>query len=291
MMSTRVIVPSLCVALLSGCGTKYIAELDPQELASSSDDGGATTTSGADGPGQTVTSGVETTDATTGGPTVECEPDPMAVCGDPPQEVGVTLPPPPPISGPSIPDDNEYDCTVTELDGSEATRRIILDCGLEFPTDVSSSLPDETFAKLALDQAVHVEFIEEEAGNGSTMRLSIDDHPLYIVMSGTTLDPLPGVDAFEPFAVTAETDLCLAPCNDDPNVCYGQDRQRLDFAVDGDPVTEIWASDYDTVTVDGVDYLITVSLAYGAEVVNPDSWACEQPSYSWYSFSIADVSP
>ena len=105
-MSTRVIVPSLCVALLSACGTKYIADLDPQELASSSDDGDATTTSGAEGPGQTVTSGVETGGESTGGAEVECEPDPEAVCGDPPQAVGVTLPPPPPISGPSVPDDS-----------------------------------------------------------------------------------------------------------------------------------------------------------------------------------------
>ena len=290
---TRLPITCLSAALLCACGTKYIAELEQQEQASSEDG----STGGDDGPGQTVTSGAETTtsgaaSSDTGTP-VECEPDPNAVCGPDPKEVGAFLPPPAPVSSPvPLPVQTAYDCPITELDGSDpSNRRIILDCGLEFPTDVSCALPDETFAKLALDQTVHVEFTGEEDGNGNAMWLSIDDHPLVAMMNGTTVDPYPGVAVFDPFTVTVEDDLCLAPCTDDENQCYAQDRQRLHFWVDGEEVAAVWGTDETTVSVGGVDYLLTVGFAVGAEVVNPDSWACMNPSFSWYSFRIADVSP
>ncbi|HWB78399.1 MAG TPA: hypothetical protein VG755_25715 [Nannocystaceae bacterium] len=286
------IVPSLCVALLCGCGTKYIAELDPQELASSSDDGGATTTSGAEGPGQTVTSGVETTGGeSTGGAAVECEPDPMAVCGDPPMETVAAVPPAAPESGGGLPLVTEYDCTITELEYVQADfSTVMLDCGLENPTYAGTALDQVTFDKLAVDDAVHVAFAMAEDGNGSSFALSRDGQLVYMVMAGTTIDPIPGTDVFAPFEVTAQEDVCLAPC-DVGEYCYGQDRQILDFAVDGVEVASLWSSTNTTIDLDGVQYLIEVGIAYGAEVVNPDSFWCDMPGYGSYGFRIADVTP
>jgi hypothetical protein len=289
-MSKRMLVPSLAIVLLSACGTKYIADLDPQELASS-DDGGATTTSADEGPGQTVTSGVETGGESTTGAAVECEPDPEAVCGDPPMETVAAIPPASPISGGDLPLVTEYDCTITELEYMQADySRVMLDCGLETPTDAGTAIDQVTFDKLAVGDAVHVTFAIAEDGNGSSFALSRDDQLVYMVMLGTTIDPIPGTDVFAPFEVTAQEDLCLAPC-DVGEYCYGQDRQILDFAVDGDEVASLWASTNTTVDLDGVQYLIEVSLAYGAEVVNPESFWCDMPGYGAYGFRIADVTP
>lgn len=290
-MSTRLLLPSLCVALLSGCATKFIADLDEQELASSSDDGGATTTSGGEGPGQTVTSGVETGGDSTGGSDVECEPDPEAVCGDPPMQTVAAVPPPAPLSGGDLPLVTEYDCTITELEYVEADySRVMLDCGLETPTDASTALDQVTFDKLAVDDAVHATFAMATDGNGSSFALSRDGQLVYMVMLGTTIDPIPGTDVFAPFQVSAQEDVCLAPC-DVGEYCYGQDRQILDFAVDGDAVASVWASTNTTIDLDGVQYLIEVGSAYGVEVVNPDSFWCDMPGYASYAFRIADVTP
>lgn len=293
-MTIRHLSLPVCAALLCACGTKHIADLETQELASSEDDGGAEAED--DGPGQTVTSAGADDDggsSSEGGEAVECEPDPNAVCGPTPLETLVaSVVPAPPVSGGALPLSNGYDCTITELEWmGEGLTRIILDCGLEFPTDASTALPAATFAKLALDQDVHVQFSTEEAGNGNAFTLSNDDgDPLVIAMWGTTVDPIPGVDVFAPFAVSANEDECLAPCDVVDDRCYSPDRQSLTFSADGNDIATVWSQGDASVTVDGHDYLIE-AIAFGAEKVNPDSWWCSMPGYASYSFRIADVTP
>jgi hypothetical protein len=283
----------LFCATALGCGTKTIADLDEQELAS--EDGGSS--SDDDGPGQTVTSaGVETggdaeSSAGDTGEAIECEPDPDATCGPEPVETQAFLPPSPPISGP-IPEQTEYDCTVTELEYVPTGASVIrLDCALELPVDVSMALEEITFDKLAVDQAVHVAFSPANDGNGTTMTLSIDEHPLVIAMYGTSADPIPDTEVFTPFSVAAITDVCLAPCAVADDGCYSYARQQLGFSYDGEVVATVWSQGEDTVSLDGVDYRITVGGAQGAVKVNPDSLGCESPGYDGYNFRIADVTP
>lgn len=277
-------------SLLAGCGTKYIADLDPQELASS--DGGVSSSDDSD-PGQTVTSaGVETGGSSDeSGAAIECEPDPEATCGPPiDEELLVITAPPPPIGGLSNPDHSEYDCTVAELEFQPGVARIILDCGLENLVDVSTGIEQVTYDKLAIDQAVHVTFDTPFDGNGQSMILSVDDAPLVIVMWGNTIDPNPGTDVFAPFTVVAETDVCLASCDVEDGQCYSYERQQLSFSYDGEPLATLWSQSEETVTVAGTDYRIT-AMAQGAVNVNPESWCADLPGYDGYAFRIADVTP
>jgi hypothetical protein len=293
-MSTRPL--ALFALALCACATKYIAELQHQETASSSSsDGGdgsdASPTTTGDGPGQTVTSGAEES-TTTGAPPVECEPDPNAVCGPEPEVTVAAIPPPAPISGGDTPLVTEYDCTITDLEFVDETlSNITLDCGLEFPTGVSHPLPQATFDKLAVDGAVHVMFADAADGNSHAFALSLDGQVISIVMNGTTIDPNPGTAVFAPFTVTAEEDVCLAPCAVPDDMCFSYARQKLDFAVDGQQVASLWASSGTTIDLDGTTYLVEVGVAQGAVAVNPDSSWCDLGGYDAYAFRIADITP
>lgn len=287
--SLRTSVMTMLAAMLaSGCGTKIIDDVESNQMASS-DDGGSSS-AGAEGPGQTVTSAGADGSSSGGGEAAECEPDPEAMCGPANEALAVALPPPTPVSGPSLPDHTAYDCTITELgrvDGNFS--RIILDCGLEFPVDLSTGLPQPTHDKLAVDDAVHVEFFEEWTGNGSVMQLWRDDHLLAIVGVGQTVDPIPGTPAWGPFALEVEGDLCLAPCVEE-NTCWSWARERVHFVADGIDVA-VWGSTSTTVTLDSTDYSIAVLQAQQPVRVNLGAYDCQLQAYPGYGVVIADVTP
>lgn len=288
-MTTRT--TSTCALLVaitaSGCGTKFIDDVESEQLASSE---GGGSSGAADGPGQTVTSAAASDGSTGGGSGVDCEPDPTALCGPPLESQYVSLAPPSPMSGPG-PEQNEFDCTVTALDYSLQVAYLSLECGLEFPVTFDSLMPEATYQKFAVDQVLHIQYTQEYTGNGNSAVISIDAHPVFIVHHGTTVDPMPGVAALGPFAVAAHDDVCLAPCVDaGSDVCYSYARQQLTFTA-GDVEATVWDAGQATVTLDGSDYRIAVAVANGVVAVNPDASSCELPGYPYYSFHIADVSP
>lgn len=290
-MQTPTLALFVTAGLLAGCGTKFIAELEPEQLASS--EGGSGSSSGSDDdPGQTVTSaGVETSGTSEGGTAIECEPDAEATCGPAPREDLVAfLPPPAPIGTGTLPEQTSYDCTVTELDFQPGASRVILDCGLELPVDASVAIAEVTFDKLAIDQAVHVAWTTSTDGNTQSFALSVDGQTLVLMSSGTAIDLILGTDVFAPFGVTAVADVCLAPCEVWEDRCYGYAREQLAFTLDGDPLATVWSQDELDVSVDGVDWRIT-AMAQDAVVVNPTSTWCDLPGYDNYAFRIADVTP
>lgn len=275
--------------VLSACGTQFIGDVEGEPLMGS--EGGTST---GDEPGQSATSAPATTDDPSEGDTGAaplCEADPNAMCGPAPLVLAGFVVPASPVSDPNVPARYDFDCTLTELEwlaGDNAT--IMADCGNEFPTYLSTGLPEATFAKLSVGQSVHATFTVAWDGNGSAMAIYDDaDALVFLVYYGTDLDPMPGEAPFAPFSVTAEEELCLAPCVTDDR-CYSWDRQRLDF-VAGAATAEIWQSDEATMTADGTEYLVTVTIAQGVEEVAPESTWCEIPAYAGYGFRIADVSP
>lgn len=278
----------LALTMASACGTKIIDDVESNQMASS-DDGGSSS-AGAEGPGQTVTSAGGDGSSSDGGAAAECEPDPEVVCGPAFEDVAVALPPPPPVSGPSLPDDSAYDCTIVELERVDGNySHIILDCGLEFPVDISTGLPQPTHDKLAVDDAVHVAFFEEWTGNGDVMQLWRDDHLLAIVGVGQTVDPIPGTPAWGPFSLTVEGDLCLAPCVES-NSCWSWARERVRFVADGVDVA-VWGGTSTQVTLGDSDYVITVLHAQQPVRVNLGAPDCSLQAYEGYSVLIADVTP
>lgn len=217
-----------------------------------------------------------------------CEDDPNATCGPEPLELAVFVVPPIPMSDSQFPATYEFYCTITELAwvGADNTT-IMADCGTGLPAYLGTGLPEATFAKLSIGQQVRATFTASADGNGSAMALhDTSDALLFLVFHGTSVDPYPGENPFAPFAVSAEEDLCLAPCPIDA-ACYSWDRQRLDFEAEG-VAAQIWQADEATMTVAGTDYLVTVTHAQGVETITPE--ACGATAYPFYAFRIADVS-
>jgi hypothetical protein len=273
---------------LAGCGTQFIGDVEGEELMGS--EGGSSSSSGDPGQSATSAPASESSEGDTGAAPL-CEEDPNAVCGPAPLELAVFGVPANPVGGPNVPARYDYDCTLTELEwiGADNTT-VMADCGNENPTYLGTGMPEETFAKLSVGQSVHATFTESWDGNGHAMALFDDaDALILLVYYGTDLEPMPGETPFAPFSVTAQEDLCLAPCLTDDR-CYSWDRQRLDFVAEG-VTAEIWQSAEATMTANGLDYLVTVTHAQGVEEVAPESTWCEIPAYAGYSFRIADVSP
>lgn len=273
-----------------GCGTQFIGDVDPSEIGASESTG----STGADpDPGQSATSAPPSEDdgSSDGGDAPLCEDDPEAQCGPEALELAVFYPPSAPFWDPSGGPTLDFDCTITEVAYIAADlTRIIADCGLEVPSDFSVGLPEITANKLAVDQEIHAKFTLPTDGNGWAMVLSIaDGPPLAIVFSGTSIDPNPGVDTFAPFSVERETGLCAPPCVPEDQ-CYSYDRQRLTFNAGGDD-TQIWQSGEETMTVDGIDYLVTVLGAQSMIAVNPESPLCVAQVFDYYWFRMADVTP
>lgn len=287
-MITMSIRPLVFASLvLVGCGTQFIGDVEGEELMGS--EGGSST--GEMDPGQSATSAPASDSGEDTGAAPLCEADPNAVCGPPPEELAVFTVPPSPMSEPTVPARYDFDCTITELEwiGADNTT-IMADCGTEFPAYLGTGLPEATFAKLTVGQSVHATFTASWDGNGNAMALYDDsDALIFLVYWGTDLDPHPGETPFAPFSVTAQTDLCLAPCLTDDR-CYSWDRQRLDFVAEG-VTAEIWQSAEATMSANGLDYLVTVTQAQGVEEVAPESTWCEIPAYASYGFRIADVTP
>lgn len=289
-MNTTMRSSLLLSLLLPACGTQFIGDVEGEPLMGSES---SSSTSGAD-PGQSATSAPasEGSSESTGGEAPLCEDDPNAICGPAPLELAVFTVPPSPMSNPEVPARYEFDCTITELAwiGADNTT-IMADCGTEFPAYLGTGLPEATFAKLSVGQQVRATFTAAWDGNGWAMAIhDTNDALVFLVYYGTDVDPHPGQTPFAPFSVTAQTDLCLAPCLTDDR-CYSWDRQRLDFVADGGGAAEIWQADEQIMTVDGIDYLVTVIIANGVEEVAPESTWCDIPVYGGYSFRIADVTP
>lgn len=274
--------------VLTACGTQFIGDVEGEPLMGSE---GSTST--GDEPGQSATSAPATTDDPSDGDTGAaplCEADPNAVCGPAPLELAGFVVPANPVGLPTVPARYDYDCTLTELEwlGGDNTT-IMADCGNEYPTYLGTGLPEVTFAKLSVGQSVHATFTESWDGNGHVMAIYDDaDALVFLVYYGADLDPMPGETPFAPFSVTAQEDLCLAPCLTDDR-CHSWDRQRLDFVAEG-VTAEIWQLNETTMTADGAEYLVTVTHAQGVEEVAPESTWCDMPAYGGYGFRIADVS-
>lgn len=273
----------LAAIAASACGTKFIDDVESHQMASS--EGGGSTT---DGPGQTVTSVGESEGANDSGGVEGCEPDPTVGCGPPRESQNVSLAPPSPTLG-AEPTQDEFDCTVTALDYSADVAYVSLDCGLTDPVEFNSLMPEATYQKFAVDQALHIQYTRNVANNGGAAVVSIDAHPVFIVHDGGTLDSLPGFDSLGPFTVVAEEDVCLAPCVE-ASVCYSYAREQLTFTAGAVEAT-VWDAGQTTVTLDGSDYQIAVAVASGVVTVNPEAASCDPPAASYYSFHIADVTP
>jgi hypothetical protein len=281
---------SLC-ACVAACGTKFIDNNEQQQLGgSSSDDGGtddsATATAGMTGQGEAESGGDSGGDDGTTGCVGEV--DPSLVCGPEPVPQAVTLAGVPPDWTEGFTGHAEYDCTIVDLSYADGIASVMVDCGLGDPQDWGGFLPQATFDKLAVDQAVHLAY--NTATIGGSAILSIDDHPVIIRLSSNTLDPVPGSAALGPFTAALDDESCdPAPCGQVDGACFGAVRQSIDFSADGIDTVQVWDQGSTVVTLDGADYEIAVGVAIGAVVIDPDSPACVDGAVVDYALHIVDI--
>lgn len=272
---------ALLSVVAAACGTKYVADLDTeaQQGSGSGESGTTDATAGHSGPQSTAAPTTDDGGESTGA-AGECEPQASCFAGGDVATTYFTI-----LREPTYASDDVTDaCTLATsiYDSFGDFWRLSFTCdaaSLEF----TGPLPEATAARLVVDGEYDVRLVVADAYTEVVTITAADGTLEVLAQSGASLEDFGTPSAYGDFTITALEDVCEPTCVP-AEVCWGQDQQRLVFALGEDEV-EVW----DHSRGELGDYAIAVGQATGVEQVNPGVPACEIENLPVYNFIVANV--